>query len=229
MKEKHPIDELFSKGVEEHEIQPSAKVWDSISSEVQPVAKKSTGWLALRAASVSLIIGLSGWLYFTGDFQQSTNKSTNVPVIKEQPNSKPVVDYEPQDKTFKTADAEEAGHLSTATTGRLVAANNKLPVIENESELESGYPLFEDTKLKIEEPAKRQKVKIKLNYNTASTAEQLYENEQQQEEGQHEIGEKLWAFASNQFNNIVSGAPVEMPKRKSKPQLEINLDKIFNR
>ncbi|MDZ7845557.1 MAG: hypothetical protein U5L96_01560 [Owenweeksia sp.] len=40
------------------------------------------------------------------------------------------------------------------------------------------------------------------------------------------LGQKLYAYANDQWDNIKQGRPVEFPKAKS-PQLSINIDKIL--
>ncbi len=239
MKEQHPIDELFQERLEKHKTQPSDKVWEQITSEINPESRGFGGWFALRAASVSLLIGLSGWLYFyTPVFSDPTPNNKSQEQVRDnqnkQGNAEPTATEIQEEKEKRPVETIEIIRPVKVNKNSRYLVSNQLPVADEE-DLETDFPLFADTRLDVDEidqeMEKSKKIKIRLKYNTASTTGRLYAEEKNGEIPEPEFTERLLAYAGTQLNNIVNGEPVELPKTKGKPQLELNLNlgKLFNK
>lgn len=64
MKDTNPIDELFKKQLGDHKMEPSSAVWSKIEASQNAGSSKAGGFYFLRAAVITLLIGLSSLLYF---------------------------------------------------------------------------------------------------------------------------------------------------------------------
>ncbi len=247
MKANNPLDEYFKKGLEGHEIKPSASVWDKIeaSTESGKSGKRAGGWFFMRAAVITVLLGLSTWVFYQN---QSYESPTDVIQVKEHPiavnkgnkeQSKTSTEEETtegEEKKEKPAPNNKKKETPKAIPvmkppvrgGIYVSNGQSAPEIIDESQLrEESAWRPETVALDVEEEGTELtpvKVKVKLK---PATTPAFYANSDKEEE-QHGFKEKLYAYANTQFDNLLKGKPLELPKTEKKPQLEINLGRFFN-
>lgn len=249
MKEKHPIDDFFKKGLAGHTTKPSPAVWEKIAAETGASSESKGGWYMMRAAVVVLLIGLSTWVYYqnnpqghlTGpDLEETVSEGTreNSPEKKSPPTEDKKQGKETPAQIKKEKEKSEVPIMQMKNArNSIYVANDALPevveeetlVVENEQPLATGQ--LDPAKVKSEE-APQFRVKVRLT--KPVTASAFYTSREGQTgdgpEKKPELGfkEKVYAYASDQFGNLVKGRPLELPKTEKRPQLEINLDKLLN-
>lgn len=254
MKKQHPIDKYFKDGLEEHKTQPSEAVWEKISSELESSQqKRGGGWYMMRAAVVVLLVGISSLLYFQnheaelmidGDpvaveenntTSANKNKAETTEAAAENPEKekggKKEREAEPVKKEpKKSRKAIPLVHPNT-NAQPIMVSNEKSPAVVDEAELmdevEMALTAQLDPSKTVSKKQPSLKVKMKL---SPATARAFYADNQEQEKVQEEdqdIKEKVFAYATDQFDNLRSGKRLELPRAERKPQLEINLDKLF--
>ncbi len=254
MSDKHPIDELFRQGLEEHSIEPSEKAWTKIEAATQ--SKGASAGLRpghlLRAAAVTLLIGLSSLLYFY-NHEESISTPQGEKGISVQPDkpgsgndtppsagaaqpnkTEPGKKEEPTKKTGNKTKAGKPVKKSVPVLKRGSTGGNLRSYVYEEAEWEESFaqenmPALEEVALNPARVAEldKPKVSIKLRYTRPVSGDWAAET-QAQKEKQKDLKDKIFAYANNQFNNLKAGKGLELPEApKGKPQLEINLDKIF--
>ncbi|WP_200974407.1 hypothetical protein [Echinicola sp. 20G] len=72
-KQKHPIDELFSQKLREHQEKPSALAWEKLDSQLGP-AKNTTKWVWMRVAAVFLAVFALTYVLWDQSETIKTNK-----------------------------------------------------------------------------------------------------------------------------------------------------------
>ncbi len=240
MNRKHPIDDFFKEELDGHQLKPKASVWEKIESEIQPASSsRKGGYFFMRAAVISLLIGLSALLYFQNneDSMRQLNpiSHSNNPEADEEAKSEGKEDHagskkqKPEAKSEKpAAKKRQAIPVMNPSAGRKNIYVARPPeddfhqVSDEELLAVNEEPLLTE-ELRVDEP-RRYKVKVKLNPNTVK-AFYAQADSSAQEDGR--LSEKLLAYANNQMDNLLSGKKIELPKAERKPQLEINLPRIF--
>ena len=257
MKEHNPIDELFKRGLENKEIKPSETVWDKIERETnQQTNTKRGGFYLMRAAAVTLLVGLSSMIYFSnngGDVTTGITPDTGIidhtPAEPEKKDGTATTktETEPGKKKSTAKDTPKASNKAKKGTQKNKTKSNKIvPIIKNskpanryvsntlpiadEEELVAAEPLLEMEEIETA-PAKK-KHTFKLKYRVPVTQKSFYADNATEEKNnteKPEIKDKVYAYASNQFDNLISGKPLELPKvpETGKPHLEINLGALF--
>ena len=241
MKEENPIDELFKKQLENRELKPSDAVWAKIESGIdQGSTGKRKGYYWMRAAVVTLFMGLSTWVYFT---------QNQTALLHVEPGKVIRQDQEPEKQgaqktdTEKKASGEKKSQKKSEPVKReivpLMRHSNvkdyrfvqEEPEVADEEQLASNDD-FEPESVELEVASEVKKPVLKLKYVVPVTQKSFYANEEPEDEttGKPRLKEKVFAYANNQFNNLLNGEPVELPKSgaRGKPQLQINLGKLFN-
>lgn len=258
MKEKNPLDEYFKEGLEGHKILPSASVWDKIEAGVQTKSNRKAGvWLLLRAAMITIFLGLSTWVFYqnndfkVGQKNPANNISFTEPSATGNTEGDNSATQEKGNEVKKGADKEEKNlkpekekkqnkvipimtqpvkskpiYVKTEVEPGLIdesqLADNDTWMPESDIILNAGRT--NNTKL-----ATPVKVKIKLK---PATTPAFYAdgNADETNEGGTKAGfkERAYAYANNQFENLLAGKPLELPKPEKKPQLEIDLGRFFN-
>ena len=242
MKEKHPIDDYFKKALEDHTTPPSSSVWDKISAESSQSAKTGTGWYLLRAAVVVLMVGVGSWLYFE---QQKS------PVVA----SQPVEEHRAEDEASKEQSTKKEASENTKDQEEIKQELERkkdkvMPIMRNRPSVQPVYVVNEpemevvdEEELYAEAPEQvasvsldpqqikaysRPEVKLKFRLSSPVTESTFYATtDSLSREKDQDIRDRLYAYANDQWENILSGKSVELPKTR-KPHLEINLNRIFN-
>jgi len=239
--EKHPLDEFFKEGLSEHKLKPSSTVWEKIEA-AQPATEKNKkgGWYVMRAAVVVLLIGLSSVLYYQnnpvdenwavhpdntetdGPDKEKTNKDkektqTEVKSSKTETDSK------------KSKKEKRAVPIMRQNAGRQIyVANDEVTTPVDEADLQTEEELLlADIDLKVESTPGPAPIKVKFKVTPKAATQGFYANREKSGEEKKDFKDKLYAYASSQFDNIKNGKPVELPKPEKKPQLEIDLGKFF--
>lgn len=252
MKEQHPIDKHFKDRLNDHKTTPSDKVWERISSELETGSgrNRSGGWYMMRAAVVVLLVGISSLLYFqnhevalstvqdsvategpentdTKDKKQEPAAATGKKQSEDQPEKEGSEGTRPQKKTRK---AIPIVHPNNHTAPIVVSNEERMPEVD-ESQLydEEEMVLTVELDPSRTEAKKEPNFKVRMKLNPA-TAKAFYANNEDkpaEAEEDKNIKDKVFAYATDQIDNLKSGKRLELPKTERKPQLEINLDKLF--
>ena len=241
MKEKNPIDDLFRDRLEAHAQKPSANVWDSIESGIEPKQKRVAPLFMLRAASVALLIGISSVWYFNQHQDDLTHievdRGKNVAETKKEgpATTKQPEEQGPEKKKPAKKEAEEKEKTvpvmnSRPSKSHQIFVSTEIPPVKEEvdEQIEAQTELLplED----LEKPTQNSTPKIKVRFKVNPTVTGYYADAQKEDlvETQKPLKEKVWAYASNQVGNIINGRKIDSPIKKGKPELEINLPEIFN-
>lgn len=252
MKEQNPLDEYFRKGLEGHETKPSASVWDKIEKATESQSSsRGAGWYFMRAAMVTVLIGLSTWVFYQNqDFYDSgegfipveetpvvinnkepgTEEKSRKDLKKEEPASG--AQKEKKESTRESDKQNKVVPIMKQPAAKSIYVNNDqaVPEVIDEEVLATENQQWQPMEIALNVPAETAnevtpvKVRVKLK---PATTPAFYAN-QGEEEDRSGFKEKLYAYANTQFDNLLSGKPLELPKTEKKPQLEINLGRIFN-
>lgn len=243
--EKHPLDEFFKEGLSEHKIQPSASVWGKIEEAQPEPSRKAGAWMILRAAVITLLIGLGVVFYF-----QNRNVEVNQNVVTgpdnfevegpEKNNSDQKQSKSAEENKDKTDTPKEevkprkkAVPIMRQSTSRPIYVSNDevlKPVDEEVLEEDEMLVAYADVELDVEEekqiPAP---IKVKVRVRPKAATEGFYANaeEPKDEESRPSFKDRMQTYASAQMDNVLSGKPLEWPKVEKK-QIEIPLPKILN-
>lgn len=246
MSDKHPLDEYFKEGLNEHKMQPSQSVWDKIEAAAPaPEKSRKGGWYIMRAAVVVLLIGLSSVFYYQNHgVDENWAAAPDHTETKGPEKEKKTEDQQKSESgtsVEKKSESKEGGQeakpkkkpvpIMRQSTGRQIYVSNEdaLSPIDESSLMDESKPMLAAVDLKVEEATKPVPVKIKFKVKPKVTTQGFYANEDSSEpaESKKDFKDRLYAYASNQFDNIKNGKPVELPKPEKKPQIEIDLGKIF--
>ncbi len=242
MKTKHPIDNFFKENLENHKEIPSDSVWEKLDDELGEEKRKTIPWM--QAAAVALLVGLGGAFFYQNlyinseDFYQPRSLENRV--------------------VFENFDDETDANLyyfqnqKESENVQVLAAADKLgngnPILKNKEEDRSGNGISKkesDLRLDVEnasgfafaeeageeieilsrQPETTPRVSFTLKLKPVSPA--LYDKNDAVAETK-DFKEKVFAYAGDQMDNLLSGKKLEAPKMEKKPRLEIDLDKIFN-
>lgn len=246
MSDKHPLDEYFKEGLNEHKMQPSQSVWDKIEAAAPaPEKSRKGGWYIMRAAVVVLLIGLSSVFYYQNhgvdENWAAAPDHTETKGAEKEKKTEEQQKSESGTSVEKKSERKEGGQeakpkkkpvpIMRQSTGRQIYVSNEdvLSPIDESSLMDESKPMLAAVDLKVEEATKPAPVKIKFKVKPKVTTQGFYANEDSSEpaESKKDFKDRLYAYASNQFDNIKNGKPVELPKPEKKPQIEIDLGKIF--
>lgn len=238
MSSKHPIDALFEQELKEHQSKPREAVWAKIAASQQATKSKKGGWYMLRAASVLLLLGLTSIWYFRGDtpntslggelYQQEQivagpegkKQNAKSEALEGEPKSEPSAktpknNTKAKPKTRKKAPRKQKASrvipILQQNISEPVLALNDLQSIDWEEGLEGTEEIPNPEALKI-------KVKLsdlKGNYNTEAREKK-------------DLRQRLWAYASNQYERVMAGEDLELPKTED-AKIEIPLPDFINR
>lgn len=241
MSDKHPLDEYFKEGLGEHKMKPSEAVWEKIQAAQPAPPQRKGGWYIMRAAVIVLLIGLSTVFYYQNNLPGEDWVNTEVEhkvadpekKSKDKGQEKEQGDKEQKTETEKNVEKpnNKAVPIMRQNTGRKIyVANDEIlqPIDERLLADESEDVLMADVSLKVEQKAKPAPLKVKFKVAPKAATEGFYANNDKPEEKREAFKDKVYAYANNQFDNIKNGRPVELPKPDKKPQLEIDLGRIFN-
>ena len=240
MSTNNPIDDYFKRSLEKHEVKASPEVWERVAAATGSESRKGMAWYIMRAAVVVLMFSIGTW--FVTDYSdqgqglvvspdtelennnpnttqkgQNTNQAKSTTEPKE--NSKAAKENEKKKRTIPIMKQSQS-------RGPLYVSND--PVIEVDEA--SLYDHSEVALATIElDPSQlaaygMSSPSLKLKLTGPATESAFYAGAEVEEE---DLKTKLYAYANTQFDNIRNGRPLELP-RTGKPQLQINLNRIFN-
>jgi hypothetical protein len=244
MSSKNPIDSLFKQELKEHQIQPSAAAWERIAAAQQGSSKKNGAVFLWRAASISLLIGLSSVFHFNRNLKDLgldtpleaatafvVEYEVASPVTPENNREEPKQNVQKQDpkkgnssspKTAKKSQ-KNAGSKARKSSSRVIpllqqrmpdpilAFNDLMPV-------SGGFDL-EETEVIPDPGVYRVRVdlpNLRGNYETNPTQKT------------RPFSERMWAYASDQFERVKAGESLELPKTDD-ATIEIPLPDFINR
>ncbi len=252
MKEKNPIDELFKQGLENKEIKPSDAAWSKIEEAMMPEDSKKGGFYFMRAAVVTLLVGLSSWVYISNN---PLDFGTDNPIP---PTS---IDINGLDNTVAGSGDPVKGASTKSSTKSTTGKDPKASSVKKKERKivpilrSSGSPLvklvsiettispaIEDLRMMDHEmfvtPALITEDENKQKTQTIGSpvTEKTYyadkgETEEEKPVKKLKFKERVFAYASDQFNNLISGEPLELPKTElnGTPKLEISLGNFLTK
>ena len=243
---KHPLDEFFKEGLSEHKIQPSASVWDKIEEAQPEPSQKKGAWFIMRAAVVTLLIGLSTLFYFQNNDVDTNNNVVSSPEGVEVDGPDKNNSSQKQNKTTednkdkKEAPKEEVKPKKRAvpimrqsTTRPVYVSNDAVFQPIDEEALYADDMKIADTdislQLKEEQKAEATPIRVKVRVKPRAATEGFYANVEEPKEGTPKASfkDRMQTYASSQMDNVLSGKPLEWPKVEKK-QIEIPLPKILS-
>lgn len=218
MSSKHPIDALFEKELKEHKIAASERAWDRIAAAQEQKSRKGFGIYLLRAATVTLLLSLSAVVYFN----RNAKDLMDVRPVAEQPNVEAVKNAKKPNQNQKAnpdqpkepvKQAQQAKKENTkAPKGKVkpdpksrvvpvlqptlmdpVLAFNDLDAVDYDWDVEATEEIEDPNVLRI----KVNLPEVQGDYKSRTTKKPF--------------GERLWAYASDQFNKVVAGENPELP------------------
>lgn len=240
MKDQHPIDSLFKRELEGHKSSPSPQVWEKVAAASQG-SKTRFAPVLLRAATVTLLLSLTAMLYFNRNVEElSTIKPLETGAVSGTEQIEPVVSK--SGEAGEAEEANEAGEAeqqiqpkaNNARTNQgdakaqsprqkpvkqlrkpspSKASNSLIPLMQVESprpilvyqdlltlpmdeQLEKGEPLY-DTEL------------IRVRVKNLPETRGYYGEEAPKKAA---LGEKLWAYANDQFDRALKGERLSLPE-----------------
>lgn len=248
-KENNPIDEVFKRGIEGKELKPSVAVWEKIEEATASSDSRKGGFYFMRAAVVTVLVGLSSWMYLSNnDIVDIIEPETNITNIieandknEDEPKGTAAKKNDPKEKKEENKDkgndkkTEKKNSkrknitplIKTRVSPSSLYVVNDLEIAD-ESSLYDEEPLIMAEDLKVNEKSKPKKFKLK--YRVPVTQKSFYADKgETQKENKPKLAEKVFAYANDQFTNLLNGEPLELPEvpETGKPQLEINIGKLF--
>lgn len=235
MSSKHPIDALFEKELKEHKIEPSQAAWEKVAAATQTGGSTKKGYFILRAASVALLVGISSLLYFnrnTTDLQVGNTEALeesiaagpdNTPTAKAdepkaEPTSPKTVEPKAAPKQKPTKEKPSAKKRSARvipvlqqTISDPVLAMNDLEAVDYELALNDVETIEDPNVLHI----RVQMPELKGDYSKPKNKK-------------GDLGERMWAYASDQYQRVRSGESLELPNTDD-ARIEIPLPDFINR
>lgn len=254
MKEKNPIDELFKQGLEQKELTPSDAVWEKIQEVIEPEESKKGGFYLMRAAVITLFVGLSSWVFLTNttngggtsfgdpnvtgiEIMDNSGTLNTVATNTDETEPKTSTPTEPK-KSIKSTKEPIKKRVIKPTMGgttikrqRYVANDLDVFPVAAEDYSMQDQELLQAEELQLEK--NENKNNFKLRYRVPVTKGTYYADKGTQEienAPKPKFSERVFAYASDQVGNLISGDPLELPKTDTKvnPQLEISLGSLFN-
>lgn len=250
MKDKNPIDDFFRRNLEDHTTKPSDGVWEKINANISHQEDQKSGNAGgrylLRAAVIIVLVGLSSVFYF----ERHRNDLMNINPIEKMPSAK---GNNPSGKSTVKDNKETTGQKSDqqqnadkqdkvvpimkqSPTPKAIYVSNtkKRPVlkVENPTTVNPDEDTeFREAQTSVNTIAQQEEtppLKVRLKLKQSVPNKELY-GKYKSEDSEGGIKEKLYAYATDQFDNLKEGKRLKLPLPEGKPELEINLGKIFNR
>lgn len=109
--QQHPIDDLFRRGFEDHEIKPSPAVWNRVNAATP--ASEPFNWKLLVAAAITVTIALGSYFSFNNS---ELGEAVELPVVTE--DGMVPVEREIEKPAQEETPAETKAEATTPKTGR---------------------------------------------------------------------------------------------------------------
>lgn len=249
MKEQNPIDELFKRGLDNKEIKPSDAAWSKIEEAMMPEDSKKGGFYFMRAAVVTLLIGLSSWVYINNNPLEMPS-STVIPAttIENNPSNISSTDLgEGEPKKGASTSTGTQNKLEKENTGKKVDPKRikpRNPIMKrsggSQAKLVNISPATEDFRMMDHDMfvmdqlvADASPISKKIKIKVPVTVNSFYNEVEEEKEPVKKLKfkERVFAYASDQFDNLISGEPLELPKTdiSGRPKLEISLGKFLTK
>ena len=240
MKEENPIDELFKRELQHKEIKPSEAVWAKIDAGINHTSSGRKGYYWMRAAVVTLLLGVSSWVYFSQNERDLMHIEPSRGKVSSQEQNTT------KDKAGAVDEPKEKAAEGEKKENQAEPAKRKIePIIRNSATrnyhfVETEPALVDEAQLAVEDEFEPESVSlqektpvkpvVKFKYTVPVTQKSFYAAKEEEKKEKPGIKDRVVAYANDQFTNLLNGEPVELPKTetKGKPQLEINLGKLFN-
>lgn len=244
MSDKNPLDNYFKSSLKNHEVKASPEVWERVVAGAESESNRGTLWFFMRAAVVVLMISVGTW--YMVDFPGGETGGEDSP-DKEVTTSQTNAEQKGSERTTKETPPTGIAKISDQGTDDEKKQKAVMPVAKQSQSRSTIYvsheplkevderALFDNHEMRLAtislDPAQlaaygRPKPSMKVRVGKPVTESAFYSDGVQPEEDP-KLKTKLYAYANTQFDNIKNGRPVELPKT-GKPQLQINLNKIFN-
>lgn len=244
MKENNPIDSYFKHSLESHEVKSSPEVWERVVAETESGSNRGAIWHLMRAAVIVLMISVGTWFIIDGPQEQNgmvvypeveSNEGLNKPEPqKTEPTKKAGT---PQQNDKPAEEDQEEINRQKKVMPIIKQSQSRSPVyVNNEPMMEvDESQLIDDSHLELAsielDPSElaaygktRPAMKLKLSKPESSAPGT---KEEDKVEADQDLKTRVYTYANSQFDNIKNGRPLELP-RTGKPQLQINLDRLFN-
>lgn len=244
MKENNPIDNYFKRSLESHEVKASPEVWERVVAETESGSNRGAIWFLMRAAVIVLMVSVGTW--FIVDGPQPQNGMVVYPEIEsgegvdkpEAQKSEPAGKTNTPSQTGKPAeDEQEEIKKQKRVMPILKQSQPRSPVyVSNDPMMEvDESSLVDDHQLELAsielDPSElaaygqaRPSMKLKISKPETAVPQGT---EAEETVSVEDLKTRVYAYANSQFDNIKNGRRLELP-RTGKPQLQINLDKLFN-
>lgn len=238
-KENNPLDAYFKKALEGHQIQPSEQVWQKISKAQKK--EGSSRFNMLRAAAVSLLIGLNAVFFFISN-EQSLSDLRLEPAKVEVPSQpvnqtiqeeaagaleKPTKEELERPKSKGIKKARSQGQIAITPKAPALMAPKEVPptLVLNDLEPISQEPEYEVLGMsdQLSSPTPR-RIVVKLD-NLPETKGDYETKTDGQESMTTPFGNRVLAYASTQVERVLSGEKPQLPKTKN-PELAIRIPQL---
>jgi hypothetical protein len=246
MTKQNPIDRLFKERLQEHEMQPSAAVWQKVAAAQKSQNSKTSPLFMLRAAAIALLIGISAVVRFSGNqgslsaYQPLTLHEKGVNLTAQEPlknTSAPKPQKEAPAQVAKKQNAKRESVTKTPLLAQKQPAKTRLAVVttnppevnEQGLKLDSELPIVgEEATIALAVADENTAPKYSITIRSLPETKGDYSTENS-EEGKPELSqkEKLMAYASTQVNRLLAGEKPQLPKTNKTPQLAIAIPKMF--
>lgn len=244
MKENNPIDELFKKQLGGHEIRPSEKVWDKIEAARQRPEPKAGGWYFMRAAVITLLIGLSSLFYFQRNEAELMRPLPEIGVaavdgqaMDKNNNGSKGLDIQPEKNDEESPAKQEPikknqTNKAVSNISKAASASNNL--VQNEIELADEAALIREletdplqsvayTALDQSLVAEKTRYSITVKLPVVET----YYGPDTTQPANQRFSKKLWTYASSQFERVMAGEKPQWPETQIEPEIAFNVPRIF--
>lgn len=231
MNDRHPIDERFKKGLQDQEQTPSDQVWEKVRAQIPQSSKRSMAPL-LRAAVIVLLVGLSSVMYFNRneqelmDFRPVAEESQTQPAepakVKPKTNTsqkEATKTEKEQSEPVKVRKQKGMPVLQAPTKKAYRMVEYRVPVA-NESALRNEAALWESStralaSLSLETTSEPKAHSYKMVINLPEVDN--YYGLEDTTEPDPELKEKVWAYATDQFNRLLAGDKPQLPQPRRWP------------
>jgi hypothetical protein len=243
MKENNPIDNYFRRSLEGHEVKASPGVWERVVAETKAGSNSGTSWYGMRAAAILLMFSVGTWLIIN-----RSQKENSVVIY-------PSIEFRDGVEESKAQKSESPKKMDLLVKGdnpakeqEGISQHKRVAPILKQSQLRrpnylNNEPMVEvDESLLIDDrdielasielapselaaygqPSPLMKLQLSQPGREASFYAEIKDDSTNEN-----LKSKVYAYANTQFDNLRNGRPLELP-RTGKPQLQINLDRLFN-
>jgi hypothetical protein len=204
MNSKHPIDELFKNKLENHEVAPSADLWNRVEGQLEQKEGGTFSWKAI-AAAVVFVLASGAFFYIENQGARNFEKPTDLPTMQPvtvAPTTTPatIIKQAPTDSELSEA-RKEMAEVYSGSSQKTVSTERQTAQFDFEDSYYEPIELYEQPMIVAEarvEKASKNKLNISINPEKYTMADASF-------------GEELNSYTNNQLDNISSGKSLEAP------------------